>query len=509
MTRVEANYRTLLAVANVLNSQRDSQSLFQAITEELQRVVPCERAAITVYAAELDAFRFYAMHRRLSKVVVEPEMIIPRVGSAVGWVYAHKEIHIRPDVQRERVFLEDDWYAQEGLGRMVNLPLLVQQTCLGTLNIGSVQTGEIEPDLREFLQQVATQIAYALDHVCSYEEINRLRQQLVRENAYLEEKLGQTFDAGTMVGKSAAFYRMLSLARAVASTMTTVLLTGETGTGKELLARAIHEWSPRSHKPFIRLNCAALPSGLVESELFGHERGAFTGADHRRAGRFELAHGGTLFLDEVGEMPLDAQAKLLRVLEDGLVDRIGGMQPVPVDVRVIAATNTDLTAAMSRERFRSDLFYRLRAFPITVPPLRERPDDIPVLAQHFLVKYRGKLERPCERLDAASLERLVRYAWPGNIRELEHVIEQAMILCHDAVLPIDGRFLDHESQESRHVPNRLEDVERRHILQTLALTDWRIEGGGGAAERLGLVPSTLRSRLRKLGIQRPADPAHR
>lgn len=504
-TRFEVNYRALLAVAIVLNSQRDSQSLFHAITEQLNRVISWERAGITIYIPEHDAFRFHAMETNLPRVVLQRDAMIPRKGSAVGWVYENKKSHVRPKLQQERVFLEDEWYVQEGLGRMINLPLLVQETCLGTLNIGSVESGDPDPDDLEFLNQVAMQIAYAISHVQAYEQINLLREQLTHENVYLVEELKRTRNFGSMVGKSRPFQQSMELAREVAPTMGTVLITGETGTGKELLARAIHDWSPRRSKAFVRVNCAALPMGLVESELFGHERGAFTGADHRRIGRFELANDGTLFLDEIGEMPLEAQAKLLRVLQENMVDRVGGTQPIAVDVRVIAATNADLTAALAQGRFRSDLFYRLAVFPIFIPPLRDRPEDIALLARHFLEQYRTKLKRPCQDIEPESLERLIRYPWPGNVRELENVIERAVILSRSPVLHIDERliapFVPAASAQSL---TQLQDVERTHILQTLASTDWRIEGPDGAAERLGLAPSTLRSRLKKLEIQRPA-----
>jgi formate hydrogenlyase transcriptional activator len=297
---------------------------------------------------------------------------------------------------------------------------------------------------------------------------------------------------------------VLGLAREVASTPATVLITGETGTGKELIAQAIHDWSPRHQKPMVRVNCAAFPAGLVESELFGHERGAFTGADRAREGRFELAHGGSLFLDEIGEMPLETQAKLLRVLQDGLVDRLGGKQPVRVDVRVIAATNRDLPRAVKDGTFRADLFYRLNVFPISVPPLRNRPEDIPLLARHFLKQYSVKLGRSCKDIDQESLERLIRYTWPGNVRELENVIERAMILSREPILRIDEHVLGSEDPSvTASPPADLKELERRHILQTLTLTHWHIAGPNGAAVRLGIPPSTLRSRMKQFGMKRP------
>jgi formate hydrogenlyase transcriptional activator len=254
----------------------------------------------------------------------------------------------------------------------------------------------------------------------------------------------------------------------------------------------------------VRVNCAAFPAGLVESELFGHERGAFTGADRAREGRFELAHGGTLFLDEIGEMPLETQAKLLRVLQDGLIDRLGGKQPVRVDVRVIAATNRDLPAAVKNGAFRADLFYRLNVFPISLPPLRNRPEDIPILARHFLQQYGVKIGRMCKDIDQESLERLIRYTWPGNVRELENVIERAMILSREPVLRIDEHVLGSQGTPvTASQPADLKELERRHILQTLTLTNWHIAGPDGAAVRLGIPPSTLRSRMKQFGMKRP------
>jgi formate hydrogenlyase transcriptional activator len=504
MDRIEKNYRALLAVAVVLNSQRDMNSLWEVITAEITKVIPWARASVTLYDHEADGFRFYVMATTTPHVVLLRKTVVPRVGSGMGWAYDHKAVHIRPDLKQEQVFLEDEWYVQEGLGRMINLPLLVGDRCLGVLNIGSIESGAPDPGVLEFLTQVAIQIASAIDHVQAYEQIDRLRDQLAKENVYLTEELKLVKNMGSLVGQSPAFQHVLDLARQVAVTPTTVLITGETGTGKEVIAQAIHDWSPRQSKPLIRVNCASFPAGLVESELFGHERGAFTGADRAREGRFELADGGSLFLDEIGEMPLETQAKLLRVLQDGMIDRLGGKRPVRVDVRVIAATNKDLAAAVKNGTFRADLYYRLNVFPIALPPLRNRPEDIPLLARHFVEQYRVKLNRPSKDIDQNSLERLIRYTWPGNVRELENVIERAMILSHDPVLRIDDKALgSQDSSLEASPPAGLKELERQHILQTLILTNWHIEGPDGAAARLGLPPSTLRSRLKQFGIRRP------
>lgn len=352
MDQIERNYRALLSVALVLNSQRDMRSLWEAITVEITKAIPWARASITLYDSQTDAFRFYVLATTVPEVALSRDAVVPRHGSGMGWVYEHKTLHIRPDLKKEQVFPEDKLYVQEGLGRMINLPLLVKDQCLGILNIGTRESGVPDAGEIEFLTQVAMQIAYAIDHVQAYEQIDRLRNQLAKENVYLNEELRLTKNIDRLVGESTVFQHVLTLARGVAQTSTTVLLTGETGTGKELIAQTIHDLSPRRRKPMVRVNCASFPAGLVESELFGHERGAFTGADRTREGRFELAHEGTLFLDEVGEMPLETQAKLLRVLQDGMVDRLGGKQPIRVDVRIIAATNRDLSAAVKLGTFR-------------------------------------------------------------------------------------------------------------------------------------------------------------
>jgi transcriptional regulator with GAF, ATPase, and Fis domain len=288
-----------------------------------------------------------------------------------------------------------------------------------------------------------------------------------------------------------------------------VLVTGETGTGKELVARAIHSVSRRKDKPLIKVNCAALPAGLVESELFGHEKGAFTGAISRRVGRFELADGGTIFLDEIGELPSEMQAKLLRVLQEGEIDRIGGNGPVAVDVRVIAATNRDLAQAVLDKTFREDLFYRLNVFPIRLPALRERREDIPLLASYFATRFAARLGKHMDGIGSETIDRLTAYAWPGNIRELENIMERAVILTPGRILEVSPEMLPEVAiaatyKSDGQPSNDLQSVERDHILAVLNQTKWVIEGARGAAQLLGLHPNTLRSRLKRLGIKRPA-----
>lgn len=511
MSRNELNYEILLEVTNVLNLQRDWQGLWGAITKQIQRVVPWDRAGILLYDPKLDGFRFHAVVTNVQRPALSADTIIPRTGSAMGWVYDHRQVHVRPNLHQKQVFLEDKYYLEEGLGRMINFPLIVHDECLGTLNIGSRQVGDLDPEDVKFLQLVATHIATAIAQVRAYEEIRRLGEQLKRQNEYLVEEVKLSRNVGTMVGQSSGFRHILDLIRAVAPTSSSVLLLGETGTGKELLARAVHEGSPRHNKPFIRVNCAALPGGLVESELFGHERGAFTGASAQRPGRFELANGGTLFLDEIGEMPLEAQAKLLRVLQDGMVDRIGSTTSVPVDVRIVAATNAQLEDAIKKGTFRADLYYRLHVFPVSVPPLRERQEDIPLLADHFLAQAAARLRRGPLRLSPQSMERLMNYSWPGNVRELQNLIDRAAILTTGGIVEIEEAFFPKTSPpptpSAPQSPPTLHQLEQDHIVATLNKAGWRIYGPDGAAARLGLNPETLRSRIRKLGLKKPSQSA--
>lgn len=333
-------------------------------------------------------------------------------------------------------------------------------------------------------------------------EVERLKNQLQAENLYLKEEIEINHNAGELVGESDALKKALHLVERVAATGATVLILGETGTGKELFARAIHDLSARKDGPFIKVDCGAIPAGLIESELFGHEKGAFTGAIKRRLGRFELADEGTIFLDEIGDLPLDLQTRLLRVLQEGSFERVGGMRTIKTNTRVVVATNRDLSQRIRSGEFREDLYYRLGAFPILLPPLRKRPEDIPLLALHFIKKYNAKLGKKIEIVPQQLIEALQAYHFPGNVRELEHIIERAVILSAGPALQMDVSF-NSPRQTAAEDLQTLEEVERSHIARALAACDWRIEGPQGAAKRLGLHPSTLRSRMRKLNISRP------
>ena len=337
--------------------------------------------------------------------------------------------------------------------------------------------------------------------------------RLTAQNTYLREEIKSVHNFDEIVGAGRGLVNVLDSVGRVAKTDATVLILGESGTGKELIARAVHSASNRADKPFIKINCAALPSGLVESELFGHERGAFSGALQRRLGRFELAHGGTIFLDEIGEVPLDVQVKLLRVLQEREFERVGGNQTIVADVRVIAATNRDLHKAIADGSFRTDLYYRLNVFPVQMPALRERLEDIPLLVQFFIQKHASRVGRRIDAVDPDTLQRLARYHWPGNIRELENLVERALILAPSSVLSIELEALPlrREAAASEDLPadtlptDSLNAVQREHILDMLKKTRWVLEGDRGAASLLGMKPATLRHRMKKLGISRPAD----
>jgi formate hydrogenlyase transcriptional activator len=349
-------------------------------------------------------------------------------------------------------------------------------------------------------------VAVAVENALAFDEIEALKDQLHQEKVYLEEEARTDQNFGEIVGESAALRRVLKQVEAVAPTDSTVLILGETGTGKELIARALHDLSPRRERTFVKINCAAIPTGLLESELFGHEKGAFTGAVAQKVGRFELAHRGTLFLDEVGDVPPELQPKLLRVLQEQEFERLGNTRSVRVDVRLVAATNHDLGQMVQGGSFRSDLYYRLNVFPVVLPALRERPEDIPRLVRHFTQRFARRMGRRIETIPATVMDALVRYPWPGNIREMQNVIERAAILSPGPSLqipPWDLQPAATQAQAPAAAAVTLADAEREHILGVLGQTGWVVGGPNGAAARLGMKRSTLQKKMKKLGISRP------
>ncbi len=392
-----------------------------------------------------------------------------------------------------------------GVETLCLLPLLRVDRVLGVLCLVRTEKNAFSQLELEFLWQIAGQVAIAIDNALAYRQITALRDKLTQEKLYLEDELRSEMNFQEIIGKSPVLRRVLRQVEAVAPTGSTVLIHGETGTGKELIARAVHNLSQRHPNPFVKLNCAAIPTGLLESELFGHERGAFTGAIAQRIGRFELAAQGTIFLDEVAEIPLELQPKLLRVLQEKEFERLGGSRTLRSNARLIAATNRDLHSMVEEQKFRSDLFYRLNVFPIHVPPLRERTEDIPFLVRHFAQHFAFNMSKQIETISSETMTALVRYPWPGNIRELQNVIERAVILSKGPLLKVPLNDLKPRSTENGHAngSGTLEEVERKHILSVLEQTNWVFAGPNGAAARLGLKRPTLQFRMQKLGISRP------
>jgi formate hydrogenlyase transcriptional activator len=385
---------------------------------------------------------------------------------------------------------------------------------LGTFGVVKYQDNAFTGDI-EFLTQIANQVAIAVENALAFGQIRELKDQLSKEKLYLEDEIRTEMNFAQIIGNSASLRKVLKHVETVAPTDSTVLIYGETGTGKELIARAIHDLSPRRSKPFVKLNCAAIPTGLLESELFGHERGAFTGAIAQRIGRFEVADGGTIFLDEIGEIPLELQTKLLRVLQEREFERLGSSRTLRTDARLIAATNRDLEAMVSEQKFRSDLFFRLNVFPVHVPPLRERQGDIPLLVRHFTQQFSRRMKKIIETIPSASMDALCRYQWPGNIRELQNVIERAVIISTGPALSVDvgdlkfpkaGYAVEETTSPKSPTNGGLHDVleqsERQQILKALEQCNWVVAGLNGAAARLGMKRSTLQQRIRKLGIGR-------
>jgi transcriptional regulator with GAF, ATPase, and Fis domain len=376
---------------------------------------------------------------------------------------------------------------------------------LQTMEGGCGLSKEYIPRLRVLAEILvnALERKYAEEQVRrALEEVRQLRDHLQRENIHLRQKVKQLSGHSRIIGQSPTIRRVLVQMEQVAATGSTVLLLGETGTGKELFASEIHELSPRNSRAMIRINCAAIPVPLIESELFGREKGAYTGAVSKQIGRFEMADGSTLFLDEIGELPVDVQAKLLRALEDKCIERLGNPKPVPVDVRIIAATNKDLEKAVEEGKFREDLYYRLNVFPITIPPLRERREDIQLLTLAFLEEFARTLGKQVDTISRSDMDTLVHYPWRGNVRELRNVLERAVILAADCKLKIE---LPSGANGNCGCRFTIEEVERKHFLRVLDMTGWRVKGMNGAAEILGLKPTTLASRMAKLGIRRPVS----
>jgi len=494
-------YGTLLEINNALISNLTQESLFHAISQALRKVVPFDRALL--YVAENDALRTIALEgKELSGHSHHAQQEINPRGTAAGWAFEHRQPRLSRDLAIEPRLPGDEILLSGGVRSYLIVPLIARDQAIGAVLLASFEPDRYALEDVPFLEGVARQIALAVENMRAYEEIARLRARLEEESRYLQEEIKTEHNFEEITGQSPGMKQVFKMVETVAPTDATVLITGETGTGKELVARALHNLSSRRHQALVKVNCAALPSGLIESELFGHEKGAFTGALTRRVGRFELAHGGTLFLDEIGDLPSELQPKLLRVLQEGEFERVGGSQTIRVAVRVIAATNRDLEQAIQAGRFRADLYYRLSVFPIRLPPLRERSGDIPLLVGYFAQKYARRLGKRIPSVLPETLELLGAYPWPGNVRELENVIERALILSQGAHLDLGGWLPRPSPAHHDRGPLTLEHLEREHILAVLEGTGWRVSGSGGAAGLLGLKPTTLEARMKKLGITR-------
>ena len=499
----ERRLRVLLDVNNAVVTCLDRGSLFQATSAALRREIPFDRAALVLHDPVRDVFQVLGV----AGPVPTPSVIPlgtewPHRESRAGWVLDHRAPLLTADLRDAPPYYEHAALMQEGIRAALSVPMAMKGRFLGTLNVGHREPGRYGESDASSLTAIAEQVALALENLLAYEQIAALKARLEEENLYLQEEVRSEAAFGDVVGESPAMLRVLANVRKVAETDSTVLVTGETGTGKELIVRAIHGLSRRRDKIMVKVNCAALPAGVIESELFGHEKGAFTGALTRKVGRFELADRGTLFLDEVGDLPLDLQAKLLRVLQEGEFERVGGTHTFKVDVRLIAATNRDLERAVAEERFRADLFYRLNVFPILIPPLRQRRDDVARLARHFAMLYAAKMGKNVGALGAEALDRLAAYSWPGNVRELQNVIERAVILSPKGRFELGELAAAPAAGTAKPAARSLEEVERRHLLSVLEETGWRISGDRGAAKVLGLKRTTLESRMKKLGIRR-------
>ena len=504
LARERDRLRVLLEINNALVSTLDLRQLFQLIARSLRRVLHHEYTSLALLDPKTNRLRVRALDFSGGQGLIHEEMSVPIEQSPAGHAFSARlpQRYSRTDLERFDSDITRRLIA-EGMRVECCIPLITREQALGTLNVASFRDSAFPQEDQDLLTQVAAQVAIAVENALAFQEIAELKNKLTEEKLYLEDEIRTEHNFEEIVGESPALKALLYQLQTVAPTDSTVLILGETGTGKELIARALHNLSTRRDRTFVKINCAAIPTGLLESELFGHERGAFTGAIAQKLGRFELADKGTLFLDEVADIPPELQPKLLRVLQEQEFERLGSTRTRRVDVRLVAATNRDLGHMVENGQFRSDLFYRLNVFPLSVPPLRERPEDIATLVRYFAQRYARRMNRHIETVSAESIAALERYHWPGNIRELENLIERAVILSPSPVLHIPLSEL--KSNPDGHAPGlpTLAEAERDHILRALEESKWVLGGPKGAAAMLGMKRTTLQSRMQKLGISRP------
>jgi formate hydrogenlyase transcriptional activator len=530
--------RVLLEINNVLVSSRELPELFRGIVTTLERVIHHDYTSLALMEPATGFLKIYALDFSGREELIKKEVTVSREISPSGEAIASGKPVCARGAELDRYPSEVmQILRNDGIQTVCCIPLTTQGRTFGTLNVASRRLDAFSDRDTELLQQVAAQIAIAVENALAFKEIDVLKDKLAEEKLYLEEEIRSEFNFEEIIGDGPVLKRALAQVEVVAPTDTAVLILGETGTGKELIARAIHNLSPRRQRTFVKINCAAIPSGLLESELFGHERGAFTGALTQKIGRFELADRGTLFLDEVGDLPMELQPKLLRVLQEQEFERLGSNRTLKVDVRVVAATNQDLAKQVAERTFRSDLYYRLNVFPIQIPALRERREDVPLLVRYFVQKFSRRLNKVVEYVPAEAMNALANYPWPGNVRELENFIERAVLLSPGKELRVpisellaesgalgsaygatsrtgnsgasqDSFYATAGSPDRRGQPGgpsvaTLEEAERAHILRALQQTQWRIGGPKGAAALLDMKRTTLQARMRKLNIRRP------
>jgi formate hydrogenlyase transcriptional activator len=496
----------ILDLNNSVVSNLDLREVLRSVSPGIRKIMHLDGVALILPDAANRQLELYALDFPNGKGIAHQNMSRPLDGSLADQVFRTGKLWVGniEDLTGSRF---GNWtISGEGVETLCMLPLIRCNSTLGVLCLVRLEKNAFtHPDI-EFLTQIAGQVAIAIDNAFAYRRISELSDQLKQENLYLEDEIRSELNFEEIIGNSAALRQVLRQVEAVAPTNSTVLIQGETGSGKELVARAVHNLSRRRERPFVKLNCAAIPTGLLESELFGHEKGAFTGAIAQRVGRFELASQGTIFLDEISEIPVELQPKLLRVLQEREFERLGSSRTLRTDARLIAATNRDLSAMVEEQKFRSDLFYRLNVFPVYVPPLRDRKEDIPFLVRHFAQHFARNMTRDIDTISAETMNALTHYPWPGNVRELQNVIERAVILSKGSVLKISLADLKSKSSDPNgHVNGAatLEEIERRHILSVLEQSNWVFAGPNGAAAKLGIKRPTLQFRMQKLGISRP------
>jgi len=510
------HFRILVEVTNAVISRQNPAELIAEIAGTIREFFGVDYLSLDLLDPASPQLRSHAVHF-LAGGSQRSNTQIPRHASLADQVFRSKNMLLAGRQELERLAQESGQASQlatRGFQATCTLPLIAGQRVLGALNLAHNHPDAFSRYNLSLLQEIAARIAIGMENALAYEEISRLKDRLASENLYLNEEIRNFGSFGEIIGESAAMRAVLEQVEMVASSDCTVLILGETGTGKELIARAIHKMSARKTSTMVKVNCAAIPAGLLESDLFGHEKGAFTGASSQRLGRFELADKGTLFLDEVGDIPLELQPKLLRALQEREIERLGSHRVIPVDARLIAATNRNLMQMVAQREYRSDLYYRLNVFPIVIPPLRDRPEDIPLLASYFAQKIARRMNRQIDSIPADTLQHLAGLQWPGNVRELENVIERAVILSRGPVLHLPVNELQlhlaptaWKSAASPHAaPSELpqladaSEAERQKIIKVLRETNGIVAGPRGAAARLGLKRTTLLSRMQRLGI---------